>query len=664
MSKNEKIENEMNYAKKEKELLEIREETGLNRFMYIKSYISNGNVGEEKKNCSSTEEVLQEIGNGYQKIKDKKEMGDSLKKKESQQNEIKSNIDLEKKKQSEENNSILSSDLDEYLPKKTICEESKESSVEEKGSNIQKNRFKWLRSTSSGTLISSLTRSPFSGNIGFSIIPSHIRNSSQTSSSIQEIIQQPISAEKISKTSTEKLQEDFERIYKQVSGDETIDWDFFRLMINDYSFVAEKHKEELSSVISSGIPPVLRGVLWQTMASSKNTDMEYIYHTLINQTAPNEKIIRRDLHRTFPKPILKAMELYKILKAYSLYDPEVGYTQGMAFLAGPLLLYMSDEEAFCMFVKLMKDYDFRSFYIAGMPGLNLRLYQFERLLEDKLLAIYLHLRSQGVRPSMYASQWFLTLFAYKFPINMVTRIFDVVIAEGIDSILKFAIALMKKNQEEIISLKFDQLLNFLKEKIFFVYSTPEKSTAKLSWLTHAADYRVDEFVNDAYSIEITENLLSKYAAEYKEIKELEIEKDNEINILKSENSSLSLKVKDLQDSLNTLSEENIQLANTMIQNKIQIASLIDENEGLISKVSELKLTVESQPAEIEKRMQSEIQKVVDKNLQVIDKNRILEDQMAEIEAELAQTKIQLATINNEHDALKKKWNELKKALEN
>ncbi|KTW28037.1 hypothetical protein T552_01899 [Pneumocystis carinii B80] len=356
--------------------------------------------------------------------------------------------------------------------------------------------------------------------------------------------------------------------------------------------------------------------------------------------------------------------LYRILKAYSLYDPEVGYTQGMAFLAGPLLLYMSDEEAFCMFVKLMKDYDFRSFYVPGMPGLNLRLYQFERLMEDKLLAIYLHLRRQGVKASMYASQWFLTLFAYKFPINMVTRIFDVVIAEGIDSILKFAIALMKKNEEEIISLKFDQLLSFLKEKIFFVYSTPEKSTAKLSWLTHATDYRVDEFVNDAYSVEIAENALYKYASEYEQIKESEIEKENEINILKSENSSLSLKVKDLEDSLNTLNEENTKLADTMIQNKIQIATLIDENEGLISKVSELELTVKTQPAEIEKRMESEIQKILNKNLQVMNKNRILEDQITEVETELAQTKMELAMIHDEHNALKKRWNELKKALEN
>ncbi|QSL66132.1 hypothetical protein MERGE_000507 [Pneumocystis wakefieldiae] len=307
MSKNEKAQDQANYAGREEGLSLILQGEKLGEFTYIKSYISNGSM--DKKNCLSAEEVLQEVGNGCQETKGKREISGSLKKNEAQWAEIEPNISLEKRGQSEGNDRI-SSDSGESSQSKTVSEKSKESSAEEKGSNMQKDRFKWLRSTSSGNIISSLARSPFSGNMGFSIIPFHNCNSSQTSSNIQEAIQQPISAEKVTKTSTKKLQEDFERIYQQVSNDETIDWDFFRLMINDYSFVVEKHKEELSNVISSGVPPVLRGVLWQTMASSKNTDMEYIYHTLINQTAPNEKIIRRDLHRTFPKPILKEMEQY------------------------------------------------------------------------------------------------------------------------------------------------------------------------------------------------------------------------------------------------------------------------------------------------------------------------------------------------------------------
>jgi hypothetical protein len=73
---------------------------------------------------------------------------------------------------------------------------------------------------------------------------------------------------------------------------------------------------------------------------------------------------------------------------------------------------MPDEEAFCVLVRLMKSYDLRSHYTPGMPGLQLRLFQFDRLLEELLPGLYMHMLRQGVKSSMYASQWFLTLFGY------------------------------------------------------------------------------------------------------------------------------------------------------------------------------------------------------------------------------------------------------------
>lgn len=108
----------------------------------------------------------------------------------------------------------------------------------------------------------------------------------------------------------------------------------------------------------------------------------------------------------------------------------MGYTQGLQFIVGPLLLnvrsltnpsfrqylipsfflQMPDEEAFCVLVRLMKSYDLRSHYTPNMPGLQLRLFQFDRLLEELLPGVFMHLLRQGVKSSMYASQWFLTLF--------------------------------------------------------------------------------------------------------------------------------------------------------------------------------------------------------------------------------------------------------------
>lgn len=73
---------------------------------------------------------------------------------------------------------------------------------------------------------------------------------------------------------------------------------------------------------------------------------------------------------------------------------------------------MPDEEAFCVLVRLMKSYDLRSHYTPNMPGLQLRLFQFDRLLEELLPGVFMHLLRQGVKSSMYASQWFLTLFGY------------------------------------------------------------------------------------------------------------------------------------------------------------------------------------------------------------------------------------------------------------
>jgi len=68
---------------------------------------------------------------------------------------------------------------------------------------------------------------------------------------------------------------------------------------------------------------------------------------------------------------------------------------------------MPDEEAFCVLVRMMKSYDLRSLYVPDMPGLQLRLFQLDRLLEDLLPAVFLHLLRQGIKSSMWASQWLL-----------------------------------------------------------------------------------------------------------------------------------------------------------------------------------------------------------------------------------------------------------------
>jgi len=82
--------------------------------------------------------------------------------------------------------------------------------------------------------------------------------------------------------------------------------------------------------------------------------------------------IVKDVGRTFPnlKPFATEKgrrSLQNVLLAYAAYDPEVGYCQGMNFLAGLLLLYLPDEEiAFGALVTLMKERGLRDFYTEDM----------------------------------------------------------------------------------------------------------------------------------------------------------------------------------------------------------------------------------------------------------------------------------------------------------
>jgi hypothetical protein len=130
---------------------------------------------------------------------------------------------------------------------------------------------------------------------------------------------------------------------------------------------------------------------------------------------------------------------------------------------------MPEEEAFCVLVQLMNKYGLRGHFLPQADLIAQKLYQLEGLVADHLPHIQRHFEGQGVRASVYAHQWFSTLFVYKFPLDTVFRIFDMIFAEGIETLLRFSLALLEKNQSTILSLEFEDLVNFLKNDLLDVY---------------------------------------------------------------------------------------------------------------------------------------------------------------------------------------------------
>lgn len=136
---------------------------------------------------------------------------------------------------------------------------------------------------------------------------------------------------------------------------------------------------------------------------------------------------------------------------------------------------MPDEEAFCVLVRMMSSYEMRGHYTPEMNMLQLRLYQYEQLMEEQVPIIHKHFQNQGIRSTMYASQWFMTLFAYKFPLELVFRVYDIIFVEGIDSLLRFAIALLKANHDKILNHDFETLIEYLKNGLFEYYMVSSRT---------------------------------------------------------------------------------------------------------------------------------------------------------------------------------------------
>ncbi|PHZ16248.1 TBC-domain-containing protein [Rhizopus microsporus ATCC 52813] len=252
------------------------------------------------------------------------------------------------------------------------------------------------------------------------------------------------------------------------------DWDFWQAIVEDYPAAAAKLPHLLSAKLRcGGIPHRIRGLIWQSMAQSSSLNLESCYEQLLQEDSSYERVIQRDLSRTFPQlDMFKddggegQLALGRLLKAYSLYDTHVGYCQGLAFLAGPLLMTMPENQAFCIFVRLMETYEMRTMFTLNMEGLHLRLHQFQTILAQVCPRLEAHLEANSIHTPMYASQWYLTLFAYTFPISLVLRIYDLVFAEGaVETITRVAIAIMKKNEETLLAMDdFEELMMYLSSR--------------------------------------------------------------------------------------------------------------------------------------------------------------------------------------------------------
>merc|ERR1712150_204026 len=109
-------------------------------------------------------------------------------------------------------------------------------------------------------------------------------------------------------------------------------------------------------------------------------------------------------------------------------------------------------------------YKMRDIFQNGFYHLQACFYKLDMATNEFIPDLYKHLHNIGCEPHMYSSQWFLTLFTAKFPLNFIYHVLDWFMLDGIQVIFQIAIALLKYSKKELINLDFEGVLRFFRVK--------------------------------------------------------------------------------------------------------------------------------------------------------------------------------------------------------
>ncbi|KAK8569885.1 hypothetical protein V6N13_002597 [Hibiscus sabdariffa] len=287
-------------------------------------------------------------------------------------------------------------------------------------------------------------------------------------------------------------------------------------------FSALANSITLKKLIRKGIPPVLRPKVWFSLsgaAKKKSTVPESYYNDLtkavdgkvtpatrqidhltvlfsFRQESVNfhpQMCAGKDLPRTFPgHPWLDTPEghaaLRRVLVGYSFRDSDVGYCQGLNYVAALLLLVMkTEEDAFWMLAVLLENVLVNDCYTNNLSGCHVEQRVFKDLLAKKCPRIAAHLEALEFDVSLVATEWFLCLFSKSLPSETTLRVWDVLFYEGAKVIFHVGLAMFKMKEDELLlTHQVGDIINILQRTTHHLFDPDELLTVafdKIGFMT-------------------------------------------------------------------------------------------------------------------------------------------------------------------------------------
>lgn len=245
---------------------------------------------------------------------------------------------------------------------------------------------------------------------------------------------------------------------------------------------------KMKRFVRKGIPPEWRGAAWFYYAGGPEMVAKQpgVYESLVKRAAAggvaqhDDEIIERDLNRTFPDnirfkpdalpgeirdgsqeapetPIIRSLR--RVLQAFSIHNPKIGYCQSTNFIAGLLLLFMDEEKSFWMLNIITRIY-LPGTHDVNLEGANVDLGVFMAAVKEMMPTIWTKIggeldgtfAAQSLRLppiTLCTSAWFMSCFIGTFPIETTLRVWDSCFYEGSKTLFRIALTILKIGEPEI-----------------------------------------------------------------------------------------------------------------------------------------------------------------------------------------------------------------------
>uniref|UniRef100_A0A673ZX68 TBC1 domain family, member 12b n=1 Tax=Salmo trutta TaxID=8032 RepID=A0A673ZX68_SALTR len=214
-----------------------------------------------------------------------------------------------------------------------------------------------------------------------------------------------------------------------------------------------------------GLPPNVRGKVW-SLAIGNELNITPDGASLADRESSLD-LIKLDISRTFP-PLFIFQKggpyhdlLHSVLGAYTCYRPDVGYVQGMSFIAAVLILNLEEADAFIAFTNLLNKPCQLAFFRVDHDLMLKYFAAFEVFFEENLPRLFNHFQISNLTPDLYLIDWIFTLYSKSLPLDVACRVWDVFCRDGEEFLFRTGLGILRLYEDVLLQMDFIHSAQFL-----------------------------------------------------------------------------------------------------------------------------------------------------------------------------------------------------------